>query len=83
MNDELLTKILEALESIDRRLAILELRPNYPMYDIPSPGDLPWGPARPWEPLFTPSYTGDPLPTTTSDRTSGDSQRTIILRYSI
>ena len=61
MNDEVLSKIVEALESIDKRLAILELRPIYSPYT-----SQPWGiPVEPtWEPLFQPYFTLDqnPLP---------------------
>lgn len=70
MDDEVLAKILEALESIDKRLAILELRPNYPMYTIPeSPGYIPW---TPFPPVTLVPCTGDPLPdlpTTTCETT--------------
>lgn len=76
MNDEVLAKILEALESIDKRLAILELRPNY-LYTTPAPFyPDPWY-SDPWklpdEFHYTYPYTGDPLPdlptTTCGDKT--------------
>ena len=60
MEDEVLTNILEALESIDKRLALLELRSNYPMYTIPeSPDYIPW---TPFPPVTLVPCTGDPLP---------------------
>lgn len=73
MNDEVLVKILEALESINKRLTDLEARLTYFPY-TPQPREWPMMPAPTptWRPLFEPTCTDDPLPdlpTTTCETT--------------
>lgn len=58
MEDEVLAKILEALESIDKRLAILELRSIYSPYE-----SSPWNPIPPITYIDNERFnTGDPFP---------------------